>query len=87
MGDQIKIDKDLFSKRLSHFYAAWKADKRAGTGQLFGGATSILILMGRTDQASSFQKNNAMHVSWSVALRSFLALEGILTGLCVCACV
>ena len=62
MGDQIKIDKEQFSSRLSQFYSAWKTDKRSGNNQLFGGANSILILMGRTDEASMFQKNNAMHV-------------------------
>jgi nucleosome binding factor SPN SPT16 subunit len=62
MGEQIEIDKALFSTRLSSFYSAWKADKRSGN-QVFAGASSIVILMGRTEEANSFQKNNAMHVS------------------------
>jgi nucleosome binding factor SPN SPT16 subunit len=58
---EIKIDKNLFQERLSHFISAWKADKRSGDA-LFGGASSILILMGKTEETAQFQKNNAMHV-------------------------
>jgi nucleosome binding factor SPN SPT16 subunit len=58
---EIKIDKTLFQERLSHFIAAWKADKRSGDA-LFNGASSILILMGKTEEAAQFQKNNAIHV-------------------------
>ncbi|CCU76521.1 FACT complex protein [Blumeria hordei DH14] len=57
---EIKIDAKLFHERLSHFTAAWKADKRAGDA-LFNGASSILILMGRTDETLNFQKHNAIH--------------------------
>ena len=55
------IDKSTFFNRLSSFYAAWKADKRSGN-TTFGGVGSIVILMGKTDEANSFQKNNAIHV-------------------------
>jgi hypothetical protein len=67
---EIKIDKNLFQERLSHFISAWKADKRSGDA-LFGGASSILILMGKTEETAQFQKNNAMHV-WKLlyAMRS-----------------
>jgi nucleosome binding factor SPN SPT16 subunit len=58
---EIKIDKNLFQERLSHFVAAWKADKRSGDA-LFNGASSIVILMGKTEEAAQFQKNNAIHV-------------------------
>jgi hypothetical protein len=58
---EIKIDKTLFQERLSHFVAAWKADKRSGDA-LFNGASSILVLMGKTEEAAQFQKNNAIHV-------------------------
>lgn len=58
---EIKIDKNLFQERLSHFVAAWKADRRAGDA-LFNGASSILVLMGKTEEAAQFQKNNAIHV-------------------------
>ena len=58
---EIKIDKTLFQERLSHFVAAWKADKRSGDA-LFNGVSSILVLMGKTEEAAQFQKNNAIHV-------------------------
>jgi len=62
MADKVAIDKKTFSNHLSNFYASWKADKRSGN-TLFGGAESIVILMGKTNSnESSFQKNNAMHV-------------------------
>jgi Xaa-Pro aminopeptidase len=61
MSEEIVIDKNAFFNRLSSFYSAWKADKRSSHG-LFGGVGSIVILMGKTDEANSFQKNNAMHV-------------------------
>ncbi|KAG0652062.1 Facilitates chromatin transcription complex subunit spt16 [Hyphodiscus hymeniophilus] len=57
---EIKIDKTLFQERLSHFYSAWKADKRSGDA-LFNGASSILVLMGKTEETAQFQKNNAIH--------------------------
>ncbi|EEA22962.1 FACT complex subunit spt16 [Talaromyces marneffei ATCC 18224] len=60
MAEDIVIDKTLFFDRLSTFYNAWKADKRSGAG-VFGGVGSIIILMGKTDEANAFQKANAMH--------------------------
>lgn len=60
MAEEIIIDKGNFFNRLSSFYAAWKADRRSGNA-VFGGVGSIVILMGKTDEANSFQKNNAMH--------------------------
>jgi len=64
MADEIKIDKQVFENRLSHFISAWKADKRSGDA-LFGGVGSIVVLMGKTEESNSFQKNNAMHVCHS----------------------
>lgn len=61
MAEEIVIDNNNFFNRLSSFYASWKADKRSGNA-LFGNAGSIVILMGKTDEENSFQKNNAMHV-------------------------
>jgi len=63
---EIKIDKNLFQERLSHFVAAWKADKRSGDA-LFNGASSIVVLMGKTEEGAQFQKNNAIHVRISQA--------------------
>ncbi|KAI1005200.1 FACT complex subunit [Podosphaera aphanis] len=57
---EIKIDAKLFHERLSHLVATWKADKRTGDA-LFNGASSILVLMGKTDETISFQKHNAIH--------------------------
>ncbi|KAI5308626.1 FACT complex subunit spt16, partial [Ascosphaera atra] len=60
MAEEIKIDKDNFFERLGLLYAAWKADKRAAN-PVFNGASSIVILMGKTEETNFFQKNNAMH--------------------------
>ncbi|KAI9840120.1 MAG: FACT complex subunit spt16 [Thelocarpon superellum] len=60
MGDEIRIDKQIFHDRLSHFVSAWKADRRAGDA-MFGGVGSVLILMGKTEESNAFAKNNAMH--------------------------
>jgi Xaa-Pro aminopeptidase len=61
MAEKIAIDKTNFFNHLSNLYASWKADKRSGNA-LFGGADSMVILMGKTkSDESSFQKNNAMH--------------------------
>jgi hypothetical protein len=57
----IKIDSKAFQERLSHFVGAWKADKRNGDA-LFGGVSSIVILMGKVDEEPELHKNNAMHV-------------------------
>lgn len=69
MAEEIVIDKTLFFNRLSSFYAAWRADKRS-SHPTFGGVGSIVILMGKTDEANTFQKNNAMHVC-SVTVATF----------------
>lgn len=62
MAEKIAIDKHTFFNHLSNFYASWKTDRRSGNA-LFGGADSIVILMGKTKtDESAFQKNNAMHV-------------------------
>jgi Xaa-Pro aminopeptidase len=61
MAEEIAIDNNNYFNRLSNFYASWKADKRSGNA-LFGNAGSVVILMGKTDEENSFQKNNAMHV-------------------------
>lgn len=63
----IKIDGKLFQERISHFATAWKNDLRAKDG-LFGGAASILIMMGKMEEIPEFHKNNAMHVSWTLGL-------------------
>lgn len=61
MADAIQIDAKLFQERISHFINAWKNDRRSGD-TLFGGVSSIVIMMGKVEEAPSFNKNNAMHV-------------------------
>ncbi|KAK4138089.1 SPT16-domain-containing protein [Trichocladium antarcticum] len=56
----IKIDSKVFQERMSHFINAWKADKRSGDA-LFGGVSSMVVLMGKVDEEPEFYKNNAMH--------------------------
>jgi nucleosome binding factor SPN SPT16 subunit len=62
----IKIDSKVFQERASHFLNAWKADKRSGDA-LFGGASSILINMGKAEEVPEFHKNNAVHVGFLVS--------------------
>ena len=61
MGEEVKIDKELFHERLSHFDSSSKADKRAGD-TLFGGAGSVVIIMGKAEESNNFLKNSSMHV-------------------------
>ncbi|KAI5286998.1 FACT complex subunit spt16 [Ascosphaera aggregata] len=60
MAEEIKIDRTTFFDRLGALYSAWKAEKRSTTS-VFNGASSIVILMGKTEESNYFQKNNAMH--------------------------
>ena len=62
MADEVKIDKDAFNTRLSQFISAWKNDKRQYNDALFGGAGSIVVLMGKNEEVPTFHKNNTMHV-------------------------
>ncbi|PNY28236.1 FACT complex subunit SPT16 [Tolypocladium capitatum] len=57
---EIKIDGKLFQERISHFATAWKNDVRSKEG-LFGGAASIVVMMGKVEEVPEFHKNNAMH--------------------------
>jgi nucleosome binding factor SPN SPT16 subunit len=68
----IKIDNKLFQERISHFATAWKNDLRTKDG-LFGGASSILIMMGKMEEIPEFHKNNAMHVSWIATCSAYNA--------------
>jgi len=63
MADEVKIDKDAFNSRLSHFISTWKNDKRQSNDALFAGVGSIVVLMGKNEDNLTFHKNNAMHVS------------------------
>ena len=79
MAEEVKIDKQLFQDRLSQFISAWKTDKRSGDA-LFGGAGSIVILMGKNEENVAFQKNNAMHVSFALYLVSFYHSQADMVG-------
>lgn len=69
MAESIVINADAFFDRLTHLYNSWKADKRSADG-VFGGADSIVVLAGKAEQESSYQKHNALHVSPSSPERS-----------------
>ena len=58
----IKLDNKLFQERISHFATAWKNDLRS-KNSLFGGASSMVVMMGKVEEAPELHKNNAMHVS------------------------
>lgn len=62
-GEAVKIDRQEFNERVDKLLTAWRADKRSGDG-LFGGASSLVIVAGKADEIVSFQKSNAIHVSW-----------------------
>ena len=68
MAESIVINADAFFDRLTHLHNSWKADKRASDG-VFGGADSIVVLAGKAEQESSYQKHNALHVSRKGAKR------------------
>ena len=59
----VQVDRDAFHNRLSSFITQWKADKRSGDA-VFGGVGSIVVLMGKTEEASGFAKNGAFQVSY-----------------------
>ena len=61
MGDEVKIDKNNFNDRLSHFTSQWRNDNKRGNDGLFGGVGSIVVLMGKNEEIPSFKQNNAMH--------------------------
>ncbi|EPE03114.1 fact complex subunit spt-16 [Ophiostoma piceae UAMH 11346] len=59
---EITIDGKLFQERVSELANAWKADtKRGGSDGIFAGAGSILVMMGKVEEAPEFHKTNAMH--------------------------
>ncbi|KAI9689083.1 MAG: FACT complex subunit spt16 [Bathelium mastoideum] len=54
MADEVSIDKNVFHDRLASFISQWK---RSGDA-FFGGANSIVILVGKADETANFKKNN-----------------------------
>jgi nucleosome binding factor SPN SPT16 subunit len=61
MAEEIVIDKQLFHDRLQAFITQWKADKRSGD-TLFGGAGSIIILVGKASEPGAYAKSSAFQV-------------------------
>ncbi|KAK3186969.1 FACT complex subunit spt16 [Lecanicillium sp. MT-2017a] len=56
----IKIDSKLFQERINAFVTSWKNDLRSKDG-LFGGASSMVVMMGKVEDIPEFHKNNAIH--------------------------
>ncbi|KAH7073227.1 FACT complex subunit-domain-containing protein [Paraphoma chrysanthemicola] len=61
MADDIVIDKQLFSERLSSLVTKWKADKRSGD-QMFLGAGSIAAVVGKPSEPGSYLKPAAFQL-------------------------
>ncbi|KJX93430.1 FACT complex subunit spt16 like protein [Zymoseptoria brevis] len=59
MADEVSIDKAVFHNRLSNIITAWKGDKRSGN-HVFGDAGSIVVVMGKSDEAQGFHKANGL---------------------------
>ncbi|KAK8204948.1 FACT complex subunit-domain-containing protein [Phyllosticta capitalensis] len=57
----ITIDKNSFHDRLSSFLSQWKNDKRSGDG-IFGGVSSIVIMVGKANDAAAYPKNVAFQL-------------------------
>ncbi|KAL8948463.1 MAG: hypothetical protein Q9222_005351 [Ikaeria aurantiellina] len=60
MADEVKIDSQTFHHRLASLTSAWKADRRSSDA-LFAGVGSIVVLLGKNEEAATYQKSNAMH--------------------------
>ena len=58
MGDEIRIEKATFESRVANLQAAWKDRKN----DAFNGVTSILSVMGKTEEGP-YSKSLALHVS------------------------
>lgn len=69
---EIKIDARLFQERISHFATSWKNDIRTKDG-LFGGATALVVMMGKVEEVPELHKNNAVHVSHNRRVRLAIA--------------
>lgn len=61
MADEVTIDKNTFHTRLSSLISQWKADKRSADQQ-FGGAGSLLVVMGKSEEETGFSKVSAIQV-------------------------
>lgn len=68
MADEVKVDKETFHNRLNQLVSTWKSDKRQSSDALFGGVSSIVVLMGKTEEQPVLHKSNAFHVRCSCEL-------------------
>jgi nucleosome binding factor SPN SPT16 subunit len=59
MAEEVSIDKAVFHNRLSNLTTAWKGDKRSGN-HVFGDVGSIVVVMGKSDEAQGFHKANGL---------------------------
>ncbi|CAK3779217.1 FACT complex subunit spt16 [Lecanosticta acicola] len=59
MAEEVSIDKTAFHNRLSSLISAWKGDKRSGNN-VFGDASSIVVVMGKSDETQGFHKANGL---------------------------
>ncbi|CCX06472.1 FACT complex subunit-domain-containing protein [Pyronema domesticum] len=57
MGDEVKIDKQLFHTRLGNFISTWKDTKK---NEAFAGAESIVVVMGKTEEGP-YSKSLSLH--------------------------
>lgn len=62
MGDQVEIDDKIFQDRINNFITQWKNDTRAGKDSLFGGASSIVVCLGKASDGT-YNKSIAFQVS------------------------
>jgi nucleosome binding factor SPN SPT16 subunit len=58
MGDEVKIDKQLFHTRLGQFVSTWKDSKK---NEGYAGAGSIVVVMGKTAEGP-YSKSLSLHV-------------------------
>ncbi|OLL26729.1 FACT complex subunit spt16 [Neolecta irregularis DAH-3] len=54
---EVKIDSRLFHKRIRQFIRIWKS----GNEDLFQGASSLLVVVGSSDEDNPYQKSTALH--------------------------
>ncbi|KAI9656979.1 MAG: FACT complex subunit spt16 [Alyxoria varia] len=64
--DAITISKSIFHRRASSLITQWKSDRRSGDA-LFAGATSFSLVLGKSDESTSFQ----MHASLQSSLLGY----------------
>lgn len=74
--DQVNIDKQLFHNRLSAFIAQWKQDKRNGDS-IFNGANSVVVCIGKSEDAQLFNKVTAFQVCPSLMAACFISDHAI----------